>query len=133
MTKRPQRCHTWTVQSCSPGCANVHPSNTCFLRPTQVHSPNGSSINLAQLTADSPYTLYGPPLLPQNYPLCMWASGPSSNTCFHGLTRVHNPNSMSIGSAFFAQLTIVIDRPTDRQTEDHATPSVTIGRIYVCL
>jgi len=30
---------------------------------------------------------------------------------------------------FFAGLTIATDRPTDRQT-DHATPSVTIDRIY---
>jgi len=38
----------------------------------------------------------------------------------------HNPNSISIGSAVFAGLTTVTDRPTD-----HATPSVTIGRVYV--
>jgi len=29
-------------------------------------------------------------------------------------TRVHIPNSISIGSAVFARLTIVTDRPTDR-------------------
>ena len=40
------------------------------------------------------------------------------------------PNGISIGSAVFAGLTIVSDRQTDRPT-DHATPSVTIGRIYV--
>ena len=34
------------------------------------------------------------------------------------------------GSAVFAGLAVVMDGPTDRQTE-HATPSVTIGRIYV--
>ena len=39
---------------------------------------------------------------------------------------VHNPNGISIGSAVFAGLTTV----TDRQT-DHATRSVTTGRIYV--
>ena len=48
--------------------------------------------------------------------------------CFLGLTRNHNPNSISIGSAVFAGLTIVTDRP-DRQT-DHATPCITIGCIY---
>jgi len=37
---------------------------------------------------------------------------------------------MSIGSAVVAGLTIVTDRPTDRQT-DHASPSVRVGRIYV--
>jgi len=25
LTKRPHRCRTWTLQSYSPGCANVHP------------------------------------------------------------------------------------------------------------
>jgi len=35
-------------------------------------------------------------------------------TCFLGPTRVHNPNSLSIGSAVFAGLTIVTDRQTDR-------------------
>jgi len=33
-------------------------------------------------------------------------------------------------SRFLAGLTIVIDRQADRQTR-HATPAVTIGRIYV--
>jgi len=36
----------------------------------------------------------------------------------------------SIGSAVFARLTIVTDRPTDRPTDHHASLSVTIGRIY---
>jgi len=46
-------------------------------------------------------------------------------------TRVHNPNGIWIGSAVFAWLTTVRDNtPTDKLT-DHATPSVTIGRIYV--
>jgi len=49
-----------------------------------------------------------------------------SNTCFLVPTRVHIPNGISIGSAVSTGLTIVTDRPTD-----HATPSVTIGRIYV--
>ena len=68
-------------------------------------------------------------------------SGPSSNTCFLWPNRVYNPsntpflapirvlrpNGISIGSAFFAGLTILWqDRPTDR-----ATRSVTIGRIYL--
>jgi len=33
------------------------------------------------------------------------------NTCFLGLTRVHDPNSISIGSATFAQLTAYGRRP----------------------
>jgi len=53
-------------------------------------------------------------------------SGPQSNIWFPGPTQVTNPNGISIGSAVFAGLTSVTDRPTD-----HATRSVTIGRIYV--
>ena len=60
----------------------------------------------------------------------MGGSGPPSNTRFPGPTQVHNPNGMLIGSAIFAGLTSVTDRPTDRRT-DHATRLVTIGRIYV--
>jgi len=44
------------------------------------------------------------------------------NTCFLGPTRVQIPNGISIGSTVFAGLTTVTD---------HATRSVTIGRIYV--
>jgi len=43
-------------------------------------------------------------------------SAPLSNIFFLGLTRTHNPNGISIGSAVFAGLTIVTDR-TDRQTD----------------
>jgi len=53
-------------------------------------------------------------------------SEPPSNTLFPGPTQVLNPNGVSIGSAIFAGLTGVTDRPTD-----HATPSVTTGRIDV--
>jgi len=56
----------------------------------------------------------------------------SSNTCFLRPVGVHNPKSISIGSAIFSGLTTVIDRQTDRQT-DHVTLSVTIGCIYVVL
>jgi len=49
-----------------------------------------------------------------------------SNTLFLGPTRVHNPNGTSIGSATFAELKIVTDRPID-----HTTPPGTIGHIYV--
>ena len=49
-----------------------------------------------------------------------------SNTWFSGPTQVLNPNGSSIGSAVFAGLTSVTDRPTD-----HATRWVRIGRIYV--
>ena len=51
-------------------------------------------------------------------------SGPPSLTWFPWLTRVHNPNRISIGLAVFAWLT------TDRST-DHATRSATIVHIYI--
>jgi len=51
---------------------------------------------------------------------------------FLGSIRVHNPNGTSIGSAVFVRLMIVTYRQTDRQT-DHATRSLTIGRMYVGL
>jgi len=52
--------------------------------------------------------------------------GPQSNTWFPGPTKVLNPNSILIDAAVFAGLTSMTDRLTD-----HATWSVTIGRIYV--
>ena len=70
----------------------------------------------------------GHPFSPQNCP-SHGGSGPLSNTWFPGSIRVLNLNGISIGSAVFAGLTSVTDRPTDRLT-DHATGSVTIGCIY---
>jgi len=55
-----------------------------------------------------PCTLHRFP--PQNCPF-QWGSGPPFNTCFPGPTRVVNPNSILIGSAGFAGLTSVTDRP----------------------
>jgi len=73
--------------------------------------------------------------LPQNMDdsvaFAVWRQcAPQSNTWFPGPIRVHIANGILIGSAVFAGLTIVTDRLTDRTT-DHATPPVTIGRIYV--
>jgi len=48
-----------------------------------------------------------------------------SKTWFLRPIQAHNPNGISIGSAVFAGLTRVTDRPTD-----HATQSVTIRSIY---
>jgi len=56
----------------------------------------------------------------------MGGSEPPSNTRSLGPTQVLNPNGTLIGSAIFAGLTSVTDRPTD-----HATRSLTIDRIYV--
>ena len=52
-------------------------------------------------------------------PLSVWGLGPPANTWFSWLTRVHNSNGTSIGSAVFAvaQPMIVTDRPTAKQTD----------------
>jgi len=55
----------------------------------------------------------GWPISPK-LPLRVWESGPRSKEWFLGPTRVHISNGISIGSAVFARLTIVTDRPTDR-------------------
>jgi len=71
----------------------------------------------------------GPPL-PPKLPIFMGICTPN-NTGFLGPTRVHNSNSISIGSAVFALQSSrpwQTDRPTDRQ-EDQANRSVTIGRM----
>jgi len=100
----------------------------CFLVPTQVDNPNGKSIGaavFALLMAESPYTLQWALLSPKIAPT-HGGSGPPSNTWFPGPTWVLSPNGISISSAVFARLTSELDRPTD-----HATRSVTIGRIYL--
>jgi len=89
--------------------------NLCFLQPTRVQNQNSKLIGLAafaQLMAESPYTLQWAPL-PPKLPLPIGGSGPPSNTWFPGTNRVLNPNGSSIGSAVFAGLTRVTDRPTD--------------------
>ena len=104
------------------------PSNMCFIGPTRVHIPNGISIGsavFAQRMAEGSYILRWAGPCPSKLPLCMGIWTPS-NTWFLGLTQVHNPNSISIGSAVLHGLKIL----TDRQT-DHATPSITIGCIYI--
>jgi len=53
-------------------------------------------------------------------------TGLPSDTWFPEPTQVLNRNGISIGSAVFAGLTSVTDRPTD-----HTTCSVTTGCIYV--
>jgi len=62
-------------------------------------------------------------------PLSMGWYGLPSNTWLLEPTRAHNPNGISIRSAMFCRA-YDYDRPTDRRT-DHATRSVTIGRICV--
>jgi len=80
--------------------------NLCFLRPSQVHSPNGKSISLAvsaQLTAGSLYFTIGNP-----FPKIAASHGGSGIPCIWWLlwpVWTHNPNSIMIGSAVFAQVT----------------------------
>ena len=77
-----------------------------------------------------PILYNGTPLSLEIAPSHSWETWTPSNTWFLGPTRVHDPNGISIGSAVFAGLTSVTDRPTDRPT-DHATLSITIRHIYV--
>ena len=70
--------------------------------------------------------------VPRNRPFA-WGVWTLSNTWFLGSTRVHIPNSISIGSAILqGSWSCVILRQTDRP-RDHATRSIAIGRIYVVL
>ena len=74
-----------------------------------------------------PYTLQWAALYPpQNCSFPRDSESPPK-TWFLEPTRVHSPNGISIGSAVFAELTIV----TDSQTDHASTRSVTIGSIYV--
>jgi len=61
-----------------------------------------------------PILYNGPPLPHLKLPLPMWGSGPQSNTWFPGPTGVLNPNGIWTGTAVFAGLTSLTDRPTDR-------------------
>ena len=112
LTKRLHRHRTWTVQSYSPGGANMHPHLTHASWATPVHIPNGISIDsavFAQLTTEGPYTLQWAAHFSLKISLAHEGSEPPSNTCFLGPTRLHNPNSISLGSALFAGLTSVTD------------------------
>ena len=112
-------------------------AHTYFIGPLESKSQTASRYRFsrfAQLTAERPYTLRW--TAPQTCPLLWGISTPSNRpTWFLRPTRVLNPNDISIGSAVFAGLTTVTDRrrayrPTNRPT-DHATRSVTIGRMYI--
>ena len=67
-------------------------------------------------TTECPYTLRWDAPFPLKITPSNWGAWTPSNTWFPGPTRVLNPNGISIGSAVFAGLTSVTDRPTDRQT-----------------
>jgi len=119
--------HT-TIQSCSPGGASVHPSSMpqgiCTVPVLAV-----CWVALSILTNVSMLVLGRSPsaIKIARGHARIWTP---SNTWFLAPIQIHIPNGILIGSAIFAELTIVTDWPTDRQT-DHATPSVAIGRIAV--
>jgi len=117
---RPHRSRRWTVQSYSPRGTNMpshertwqcwhHLANTLnlyFLWCTQVHNPNGKSINSAilhSLQKKVPVPYNGRPF-PQScpFPSRNWTA---SNTWFLGPIWAHNPNGISMSSAILAQMT----------------------------
>ena len=112
---RPRRRRTWTVQSYSPGGANVHtiyrkPKNGCMLSaiseffwPT-TQTPSITNSLVAIVHTKTVNSNFSPKIgchcnVPQH-------SGPSSNMRFLRPVRDHNPNGISIGSAVFAQMTV---------------------------
>jgi len=85
---------------------NVKPQLSQSVWPTRGHNPNGISMGSAiftHLMAECCRTSLG-----MSFPIkiapSQGGSGPPSNTCFLGPTRVQNPNDISISSAVFAQL-----------------------------
>jgi len=93
-------------------------SLTCFLEPLPVHIPNGISIGsavFAQLRAEGPYTLHWAAPFPSKLPLRMGNLDPHLIHGFSGPLKSIIQNGISIGSAVFAGLTTVTDRPTDRR------------------
>ena len=97
--------------------ASVLLSNTWFLGPIQAHNPNGISIGSPFLhsSPQSALILYnGTPISPSpQHCLFPWGSGPHVIPWAY---QSHNPNGILIGSAVFAGLTSVTNRPTDRPT-----------------
>ena len=117
-------CHTWTVQSYSPGGAKeiphpVHPN--WHLQRTSV-APAESSI----LSTHVPCR----PLLPSILPIHVCGHGPH---LIHGSLGHPSPH-LKEHLHWCSHFCTAHDRgrQTDRQTDD-ATPSVTTGRIYIVL
>ena len=112
---RPHRRRAWTVQFYSPGGAVCTPPSACFLRPIRVQIPNGMSISSAVFAQPTEE----PPSPPQNCP-------------FHGdldpnlINDSLGPPSPHLDRFSRFCRAHYYDRPTD-----HATRSITIGRIYV--
>jgi len=94
------------------------PCNTCFLRPTRVHNPNG------------PYTLQWVPFFPKIAPSHSGTWAPS-NAWFLGLTESSIQTTSWSVQPFLQGSLHYCDRQTDRLT-DHATQSTETDRIYIC-
>jgi len=96
-------------QNCAFSWGISTPSNSWFLGPFWAENPNSVTISLAvfaQVTAECPYALQWAALSPKIAPFYGGSLTPS-NTWFLGCIWAHNPNSISICSAIFAQMTAV--------------------------
>jgi len=97
-----------------------HLINSCLGLPDSKSQTASPSIQpclhtAAHSRADSHYTLQRTASFPpQNCPFPLVDLDPPSNAWFPGPTQVFNPNDISIGSAVFAGLITMADRPTDR-------------------
>ena len=116
LTKRPHRRRIWTVQTYLPGGTNVHlylmhasldPLESIF----QTASPS-VELFLHSTRHRVPMLYNGPPLFPLKIAHLHARSGPLSNTCFLGLTRVQYPNGILISSENFCRA-----HDNDRQTD----------------
>ena len=123
-------CRRRTVRQVVPLCPAMwahwcHLANVIevVLWPTQVHNPICKLVRSAisaQLTAESPYALQWAPLSPK-IALPMGHLDPPTNTWFLETIHAHNPNSISIGSTVFAQLST--DCPYTLQWDAPSPPS----------
>ena len=113
------------------GDLNPPPSNTRFIRSNRLSISNGISIGsavFAQLTAKRPYTLHWAAPCPQNCPL-QW--GDLDSHLIHDSLSPSEPITQTASRSVQPFLQAHdYDRQTDRPT-DHATGSVSLGRIYV--
>jgi len=113
--------------------------NLCFLRPTRVYNPSSRQsvvrqigatwrvwLNFCFVPAESTTQvasgsvqpclhrwLQSVPILFNGTPLLVKIAPSHGVSGLPGPTQVFNPNGISIGSAIFAGLTSVTDRPTD--------------------
>jgi len=102
---RSHRRRTWTVQSYSPGDANVHPHLLhASVGPPECTSQTASRSvqpflcsSRQRIAVSFCFTIGRPcPSLKIAHTRGETRAGPSSNMCFHGSTQVRNPNSISI-------------------------------------